>query len=441
MPVIQDPDRAYVEKIHELLSVALRAIGRDDRQNGALRELWMMGVTRSKEVVKRDGGKIYKGLYAGNYLNVKPEHFITWIDQCPGWPEDLKDFTVKAYIAASSIVMHCKHDSPSNRGMFLAAVESLKQARDGIADILGIHNGKPDRPVKDERMNPQIVLPDWCRRNHANERSKRLRPFAPAGHLPLTPAGEPVHVPTSYPYPEDYGSKPNSVGWIGDASLAGKTDTQYGMVIDPQPLYLLADRDIEILLRWMPGGWNETKLQGLLLTEFNRSAAELPSLTWPNIIAMLAGRNPKPAAEAPAPHVAKEDPLSPTLRPSQINVYYGDIYQAVHAGAMGPNARAHDMSFQQIWNQNQQSIDLNVLAEQLAELRSEAERRAKAADGDIVVGEVGEITAAENAAQKGDGPAALKHLAACGRWAFGVATDIGVEVAATAIAKATGLSA
>jgi hypothetical protein len=148
-------------------------------------------------------------------------------------------------------------------------------------------------------MNPQIVLPDWSRLNHANERSKRLRPFAPAGR--------PSNVPVSHPYPEDYGSKPNSVGWIGEASLAGKTDTQYGTILDPQqPLYLLADRDIEILLLWMPGGWNETKLQGLLLTEFNRSAAELPSLTWPNIIAMLASRNSQPDGDKKAKGQATE---------------------------------------------------------------------------------------------------------------------------------------
>jgi hypothetical protein len=134
-------------------------------------------------------------------------------------------------------------------------------------------------------MNPQLVLPNWCWLNHANERSKRLQPFAPAGR--------PSNVPVSYTYPQDYGSKRNGIGWIGDASLAGKTDTQYGTVLDQQQLlYLFADRDIEILLRWMPGGWNETKLQGLLLTEFGLSAAQLPSLTWPNIIAMLASRNP-----------------------------------------------------------------------------------------------------------------------------------------------------
>ncbi|MGD0462068.1 MAG: hypothetical protein ABSB74_06240 [Tepidisphaeraceae bacterium] len=160
-------------------------------------------------------------------------------------------------------------------------------------------------------MNSQIELPDWCRNIHANERSKRLRPFAPPGR--------PSSKPTSYTYPEDYGSKPNSVGWIGDASLAGKTDTQYGTVLDAQqPLYMLADRDIEILLRWMPGGWNETKLQGLLLTEFNRNAAELPSLTWPNIIAILASRTPKPgdgaAATGAKPAEESHDPFRDYLK-------------------------------------------------------------------------------------------------------------------------------
>jgi hypothetical protein len=134
----QDPDRPYVEKIHELLGVALRAIERDDRQNGAMKELWMMGVTRSKEVVARDAGKTYKGLFAGNYLSTKPEHFIQWVDQSTGWPRDLSTFTTKAYTAAAFLA-HC--DNPANnRGRFLLEIESLKQARDGIADILRLAN-------------------------------------------------------------------------------------------------------------------------------------------------------------------------------------------------------------------------------------------------------------------------------------------------------------
>jgi hypothetical protein len=129
------------------------------------------------------------------------------------------------------------------------------------------------------------MLPDWVKQIHASERSQRLYPFAPSGQL--------TDVKCAYTYPKDYGSKPNSVGWIGDAALAGTTDTSYGVILYPdQDLYMLSDADIALLLRWFPGGWNVTKLRGILLTEFNRNVAELPSLDWPNILAILTSRNP-----------------------------------------------------------------------------------------------------------------------------------------------------
>ena len=131
-----------------------------------------------------------------------------------------------------------------------------------------------------------IDLPNWAKHNHTNERSRRLYPFAPSGQT--------TNQTVSYTYPKDYGSKPpNSAGWVGDSSLAGMTDTAYGVILFPNlPLYMLSDADVSLLLRWFPGGWNETKLRGVLLTEFNRNAAELPSLDWPNILAMLGSRNP-----------------------------------------------------------------------------------------------------------------------------------------------------
>ena len=120
-----------------------------------------------------------------------------------------------------------------------------------------------------------------------NERSWRLRPFAPAGKY------TPIEV--SYTYPADYGAKMNSVGWIGDKSLAGTTVDQYGAgeVLDcHQPLYLLTDRDIQTLLHWMPDGWSLPKLRGILLVDFRCTATDLPTLIWPDIIAMLNTRSP-----------------------------------------------------------------------------------------------------------------------------------------------------
>ena len=50
------------------------------------------------------------------------------------------------------------------------------------------------------------------------------------------------------------------------------------------------------------------------------------------------------------------------------------IYIMFHGpvGAVGPGAHAHDMQFQQIWNQVQGQIDLPVLARELEETEKEA---------------------------------------------------------------------
>ena len=52
---------------------------------------------------------------------------------------------------------------------------------------------------------------------------------------------------------------------------------------------------------------------------------------------------------------------------------------------------------------------------------------------------VGEVAAAEQAAQSGDQPAALDHLKKAGKWALEVATKIGSEVASAALKASLGL--
>ena len=48
----------------------------------------------------------------------------------------------------------------------------------------------------------------------------------------------------------------------------------------------------------------------------------------------------------------------------------GDTYHIyTQAGAVGPGAHAHDLQFQQIWNQVQGEIDLPVLAQELENLK------------------------------------------------------------------------
>jgi len=98
---------------------------------------------------------------------------------------------------------------------------------------------------------------------------------------------------------------------------------------------------------------------------------------------------------------------------------------------VGRDGHAHDMTFQQVWNQR--SIDLPPLAEELKRLRAAM----KEADGKDDQDEaIGAVAAAEKAAIKGDGPTTLQHLKTAGKWALGIAEKIGVTVATEAIKRA-----
>ncbi len=114
----------------------------------------------------------------------------------------------------------------------------------------------------------------------------------------------------------------------------------------------------------------------------------------------------------------------------------GDKYIADQAGAMGPKAHAHAISFHQIKAKQLGQIDMRVLATELASLRREMRQTAQEAEQDIATGE---IAAAETAAHKGDTEGVLLHLKNAGKWAFDVATKIGVSVASEAIKKSAGL--
>lgn len=114
----------------------------------------------------------------------------------------------------------------------------------------------------------------------------------------------------------------------------------------------------------------------------------------------------------------------------------GDQYKVGQAGAVGPNSNAHDMTFQQVWNEAAPGVDLGALAEELARLRPALKSAANTAEEDVAVGEV---ALAEVAAKQKDGPKALVHLRNAGRWALEVAEKVGVGVATAAIKTALGV--
>ncbi len=117
-------------------------------------------------------------------------------------------------------------------------------------------------------------------------------------------------------------------------------------------------------------------------------------------------------------------------------VTMGDRYEAGQVGAQGPNAHAHDMTFNQIWQQNKSTLDVGKLAEELSTLRNSMQEEANTAEE---FADIGAVASAEIEAQKGDGPKALEALSKAGKWALGAAEKIGVTVATAAIKSTIGI--
>jgi hypothetical protein len=108
----------------------------------------------------------------------------------------------------------------------------------------------------------------------------------------------------------------------------------------------------------------------------------------------------------------------------------GDEYNIGQAGAAGPHAHAHDMTFQQIGGNIEKSIDLSELAGELATLRQAMKSEATEPAHDAAVGKVAE---AEAAAQAKDSSKVAESLKGAGKWALDVATKIGTSLATEAI--------
>lgn len=110
-------------------------------------------------------------------------------------------------------------------------------------------------------------------------------------------------------------------------------------------------------------------------------------------------------------------------------------FHTKQAGAVGPHAMA--TNFSQTRNEASETTDLVELASQLGELRSAMRAQASEFEHDVALGA---IAAAEDAARQANGQRAFEYLQKAGAWALGVAKDIGDDVAATAIAKASGMA-
>lgn len=81
-------------------------------------------------------------------------------------------------------------------------------------------------------------------------------------------------------------------------------------------------------------------------------------------------------------------------------------------------------------------LDFKKLSEELEKLRIAMRSEARSGDDDIAIGEV---AAAQRAAEGGDSNALFAHLRRAGSWAIEIATKIGTNVATAAIQQAAGL--
>jgi hypothetical protein len=90
------------------------------------------------------------------------------------------------------------------------------------------------------------------------------------------------------------------------------------------------------------------------------------------------------------------------------------------------------MTFNQIWNEIKESVDLPKLVAELATLREQMKKEAVTVEHDAAVGD---ISKAEQAAKAGDGAKAVEYLKSAGRWAFDNATKIGTTLAAEVLKK------
>ncbi|HEX5083023.1 MAG TPA: pentapeptide repeat-containing protein [Blastocatellia bacterium] len=130
------------------------------------------------------------------------------------------------------------------------------------------------------------------------------------------------------------------------------------------------------------------------------------------------------------------------LRPS-VN-FQGDYKQmgntynvSGQAGAVGDNAIAGNMTFNQIVNHFEQSIDLQALATELAELR-QAMSQIQGSSPQTAMA-LGKVAEAEIAAQEKKPGKVMESLKAAGEWTLDFAKEIGKDVVVEAIKQSMGM--
>jgi hypothetical protein len=248
---------------------------------------------------------------------------------------------------------------------------------------------------------------------------------------PFGSATKNVPLSTSY-FPEEFRDlvanfpMPQNIASI-EQLLASNTEVynipQSGEVVEAFRIY-----DVQIsmqVLNHVNGVFTKPAVAGILHTIRTRLLEFLVQLTEQHPELETDDSAPN---KIPATHVAKATQTY-ILHNSQLNLIQqgensmGDIYNAGQAGAMGPGAHAHDMTFQQLWTAKGHQIDLAELSSELKRLVPELKTTAMSPEHQIAIGNV--EAAAQSAAQN-EGPRTLEYLKNAGTWVLGVAEKVGV---------------
>jgi hypothetical protein len=118
-------------------------------------------------------------------------------------------------------------------------------------------------------------------------------------------------------------------------------------------------------------------------------------------------------------------------------VTMGDKYITKgQVGAVGSMAHAHDINFNQIWDQSEKKLDLKALATELNQLREHLRKNVTLPEHDVAIGA---IANAEVSASQGNGADTISWLSKTGEWSLDAATKIGVGVATAALKMSLGI--
>lgn len=115
-----------------------------------------------------------------------------------------------------------------------------------------------------------------------------------------------------------------------------------------------------------------------------------------------------------------------------------DTYQNQgQVGAMGANAHAHDMTFNQIVSRIEQTIDLAALATQLAELRQAIVAKQDLSPQAAIA--LGKVAEAEVAAQEKNPSKVVAALKAAGQWTLDLAKEAGKDIVVEVFKQSAGM--